>query len=359
MTLVPRRIGRLIAAGIALGVAAAPASADLIVGAGPGGEPQVKVFSSPENALARSFFPFTPSFAGGVRVATGDIDGDGRADIVTGAGPGGGPQVKVFDGRTGSETRSFFAYDAAYSGGVFVASGDIDGDGRAELVTGGAGRVRAFSASAAAPLRDFQPFGSAYAGGVRVATGDVNGDGTADYVAGTDEGVNALVRIIDGVSGSLLREIAPYGTAFTGGVFVAAGDVDGDGRADVVTGAGAGGGSHVRVFSGSTGSFLRDFFAFDDAFRGGVSVAAGDVNGDGKADIVVGAGPGGGPVVKVYDGATGELLDTFLAFDAGFAGGVFVAAAPVPEPSTVLLMALGLAGLGVAARRRRRSATYS
>lgn len=355
MKLVLRRAGCLIAAGIALGVAAVPASADIVVGAGPGGGPQVKVFSAPDNALARSFFAYTPSFTGGVRVATGDIDGDGRADVITGAGPGGGPQVKVFDGRTGGETRSFFAYDAAYSGGIFVASGDIDGDGRAELVTGGAGRVRAFGA-ADTPLRDFQPFGSAYAGGVRVATGDVNGDGTADYVAGTDEGVAAVLRVIDGVTGSLLREIAPYGTGFTGGVFVAAGDVDGDGRADVVTGAGAGGGPHVRVFSGSTGASLGDFFAFDDAFRGGVSVAAGDVTGDGRADIIVGSGPGGGPVVKVYDGATGKVLDTFLAFDAGFSGGVFVGVAPVPEPASVVLMAVGIAGLGFAVRRRRQSA---
>ena len=79
---------------------------------------------------------------------------------------------------------------------------------------------------------------------------------------------------------------------------MAAGDVNGDGHADIITGAGAGGGPHVSVFSGTDLSILASFFAYDPAFTGGVTVAAGDVNGDGLADIVTGAGAGGGPHVE-------------------------------------------------------------
>jgi hypothetical protein len=61
-------------------------------------------------------------------------------------------------------------------------------------------------------------------------------------------------------------------------------------------------------------------------FTGGVRVGAADANGDGKADIVVGAGPGAGPHVKFFDGATFTELQSFLAFDSAFAAGVFVAA---------------------------------
>jgi hypothetical protein len=89
--------------------------------------------------------------------------------------------------------------------------------------------------------------------------------------------------------------------------------VNGDGRADVVTGAGAGGGPHVKVFNGVQGNLLHSFFAFDPAFQGGVTVAAGDVNGDGRADVVTGAGPGGGPHVKAFSGVDGS---PFAAFDA-------------------------------------------
>ena len=113
----------------------------------------------------------------------------------------------------------------------------------------------------------------------------------------------------------------------TGGVFVASGDVDGDGQADIVTGVGSGGGPHVKVFDGASGSTLRSFLGYAPSFTGGVRVAAGDVNHDGFADLVTGAGPGAPPHVKAFSGATGAQLRSFLAFDASFTSGVFPAAA--------------------------------
>jgi hypothetical protein len=106
---------------------------------------------------------------------------------------------------------------------------------------------------------------------------------------------------------------------------VAAGDVNGDGRADVITGAGAGGGPHVRVFSGFSLpniSVLTEFFAYG-GFGGGVRVGATDFDGDGLADIVTGAGPGGGPHVRVLSGVGLTELSSFFAYNL-FAGGVFV-----------------------------------
>jgi hypothetical protein len=110
-----------------------------------------------------------------------------------------------------------------------------------------------------------------------------------------------------------------------GGVYIAAGDVNGDGFADIITGAGAGGSPHVKVFDGQTNSLLASFFAYDVAFTGGVRVAAGDVNDDGLADIITGAGPSGGPHVKVFDGHTSALLASFFAFAPSFTGGVYPA----------------------------------
>jgi hypothetical protein len=68
---------------------------------------------------------------------------------------------------------------------------------------------------------------------------------------------------------------------------------------------------------------LNSFFAYDSSFRGGVTVAVGDLNGDGKADIITGAGPGGGPQVKIFNG-TGQPLNSFLAYGPSFTGGVNV-----------------------------------
>lgn len=170
-----------------------------------------------------------------------------------------------------------------------------------------------------------EPYGTSFSGGVRVAVGDVNGDGTADIITGSGAGIVAAVRIYDGVSLQTSGTIEPYATGFSGGVYVAAGDVNGDGRADIIVGSGPGGGGVVRVYDGRTLTELRTFTAYS-GFNGGVHVAAGDVNGDGRDDIIVGSGAGGGPHVKVFDGRTGAVLHDFQAFDIGYSGGVHVAA---------------------------------
>jgi len=202
--------------------------------------------------------------------------------LVNGAGFGGGPHVRAFEGADGAPRLSFFAYDPAFTGGVHVATGDLDGDGYPDVITGagagGAPQVRAFNGVTGDPLPG--PVGAFFA----------------------------------------------YNPAFTGGVFVAAGDVTGDGRADIITGPGAGGGPLVQVFDGVTGAVVFSLAAYDPAFTGGVRVAAGDVTGDGRAEIITGAGPGGAPQVRVFDGATGDDVASFFAYDPAFTGGIFVAA---------------------------------
>ena len=116
----------------------------------------------------------------------------------------------------------------------------------------------------------------------------------------------------------------------------------------IITGADGGVGGHVKVFDGTSGTLLQSFFAYD-GFSGGVRVAAGDLNGDGFDDIITGAGPGGvGGHVKVFDGTSGTLLQSFFAYD-GFNGGVFVSSEQsrlVPEPGTAALLGVGVMLLG-------------
>ncbi|HZR02669.1 MAG TPA: VCBS repeat-containing protein [Burkholderiales bacterium] len=135
---------------------------------------------------------------------------------------------------------------------------------------------------AAPPPVDVTSF-VAFTGGVRVAVADVNGDGQADLIVGAGPGGAPTVSIFDGRTGVLLDQYNAFSASFTGGVYVAAADVDGVGHADVIVGADTGGAPEVRVFSGKDHSVLLDFFAFAPTFTGGVRVAAGDVNGDGHA----------------------------------------------------------------------------
>src|SRR5207237_360022 len=143
---------------------------------------------------------------------------------------------------------------------------------------------------------------------------------------GAEAGDLPYVRVIDTETGATKYTFLAYRTTFRGGVHVATGDVNGDGVPDIITAPGAGGGPLVKVWDGASGSLLTAFMAYDDKFRGGVYVAAGDVNGDGHADIITGAGQGGGPHVKVISGADLHLITQYYAYDPTYTGGVYVAA---------------------------------
>jgi len=225
---------------------------------------------------------------------------------------------------------SFTAFPGTVRGGVFVAAGDVNGDGRADIIVapdaGAPPLVRVYDGKSAALLASFYAFDPAFTGGVSVAAGDVNGDGHDDIITGA--AINGHVKVFSGSTGAEIRSFLAF-PGFNGGVSVGAADVNYHGHADVIVGAGPGApGGHVKVFDGLTSHQLLSFFAFDPNFPGGVRVAAGDVDGDKVIDIIAAAGPGGVPHVKVFRSIDQLQLDSFLAYEPDFLGGVLVGAAP-------------------------------
>lgn len=144
-----------------------------------------------------------------------------------------------------------------------------------------------------------------------VAAADLGRDGIAEVLVGSGEGSDPTVSVYR-QDGSFIGAFAAYDVGYRGGVNVAACDVDGDGATDIITGAAWNGGPHVRVFNAMGVPKSPGFLAFHEAFNGGVNVACGDVTGDGVADIVVGAGLGGGPSVKVFDHEGNMIAETFI-----------------------------------------------
>jgi hypothetical protein len=323
-----------------------------------GTSPEVKVYNAQSGVLRFDITAFDPDFAGGVRVAVGDVNGDGIPDIIVAQGPGDGSKgaglghghrkgkssgdslVQVFDGVTGGRLAGPLGSLDPFPGfhcGLNVAAADLTGDGYADLIVGqdagGHGWVKVYSGQDGSLLAQFRPFGLSFTGGVRLAAGAVTSNGRVDVVAGAGPGGPPLVKVFDGpglVAGvsTPVASFDAFDRSFRGGVYVAAGLIHGEGQglAAIIVGEGAGGSPRVSVFDG-TGTLVQSFLAFDRGFKGGVRVAAADVNGDGRSDIVAAQGPGPGtsPRVRGFDGVSLQQIDTFLAFSAHARDGLFVA----------------------------------
>jgi hypothetical protein len=310
------------------GATATIANADIIVtGADAGGAPEVRVFDATSKAIRFRFLAYDPAFRGGVRVAAGDVNGDGVSDIIT--APGAGPStVRVFSGVDASLVASFNAYETRGRGGVFVAAGDVNGDGLAEVITGpgksSVPLVRVFDVAAGASLFDILAYETTLRGGVSVAAGDVNGDGLADIITGPVVG-RAPVRVFSGRDASLLAGFIAFPKSARVGVCVAAGDVNGDGRADIIVSSNASGRATVRVFDALSQRLISELFPYAATFRGAARVAAGDVNGDGRIDVLAGPSSGLEPLVRSFDPLNAAAIDEFLADAADVRGGLFIA----------------------------------
>ena len=129
--------------------------------------------------------------------------------------------------------------------------------------------------------------------------------------AGESGAPRVQVVAVAGAATGVLADFFAYEDSFRGGVRVALGDVTGDRVPDLITGAAAGGGPRVSVFDGATFARVRDFFAYDDSFRGGVWVGFADPDGDGTGVLVTAPGLGGGPHVKTYDLVAGIETNAF------------------------------------------------
>ena len=167
-----------------------------------------------------------------------------------------------------------------------------------------------------------------FRGGVNVAAGDVDGDGRAEIITGAGFSGGPQVRVFK-ADGRVLGQFFAYDKNFRGGVNVAAGDVIGGARnsgEEIITAPGLTGGPHIRIFD-DQGHVISQFFAYDKKFKGGVNITAGDLDQDGLAEIITGAGPGGTPHLRSFN-KDGKLIDSLFVFSASFSGGIKLSAYP-------------------------------
>ncbi|QJW99432.1 FG-GAP-like repeat-containing protein [Frigoriglobus tundricola] len=137
--------------------------------------------------------------------------------------------------------------------------------------------------------QQFTPF-PGYRGELRVVSGDFNGDGVTDYAVSTGAGPQATIAILSGADGHYIVPPTALFPGYAGGLYLAAADIDGNGRDQLVVAAGINAPPYVAIYqvSGSALQIQYAFFAFNAPdWQGGIRIAAGDLNGDGYADVVV------------------------------------------------------------------------
>ena len=307
------------------------------------------------------------SYRGGIRVATGDLNGDGIDEIITAPGRNYQPLIRIFD-QSGVLLEQFLAYSARFNGGVDVAVGDVNGDGQKDIATAMSykgNEVKVFrnpdgpsmdfgSPNAIAPhFTRFSPFGS-FKGGATVRVADMGGviggatktlnnlpDGRAELVVGNGSGLRSTIYVYGffpipqpattTATAYRVRTLLPLAAGFRGGVSFDVARVNADLVPDIIVAAGNGGRSLVQVRNGIDGAVLKQVPAYSagETPNAPVHVAAIDNDGDGIADFFLTAQGSDGSSRRIrrfdFDPLNLAAVDEILENHADFAGAYFIA----------------------------------
>lgn len=312
---------------------AASLSRQIIAGAGVGGGPQVRTFTNRGKPSSGGFFAFAQSFRGGVRLASGDVDGDGVDEIIVGAGPGGSPHVRIFEKDGTAKSIDYHPFSSWRRGGVDVAAGDIDGDGKDEIAMSvfseGSSLVKVYRYDEKRTVvGSWQAFGAGQLIGATVAMGDVDKDGQAEVIVGAGPGGGPHVLVFEANGQKKPIQFFAFHPDLHSGIDVAAGDVDGDGKDEIAAVPLEGDEARVKVYRyNNEHTIVGEWRAYPAGVECGANVDMFDLNNDGRAEVLTGPNGDGGPQVRSFQGS-GSIAGSvnFFAFPASMRAGVNVAA---------------------------------
>jgi len=266
---------------------------------------------------------------------------------ITGSSFVNGSFARIFDEWGNVERTGFFSYISQFAGSTKVLVADINKDGKQEMLMADESKIEIFDSNANR-ISTFYPYDKNYNQGINMAIDDLDNNGTIEIITGTENGGGPHIRIFNSDGKLINPGFFAYAENYRGGVNIATGDLDGNGTREIIAGAGVGGGPHVRVFSKDGKLINPGFFAYDEGFRGGVNVAAGDIDGDGLDEIITGPGYGDGPHVKIFDRDGNLRFGQFFAFDKSLKSGVEVAAEDLDGDNKVEIIATTTDVFGVA-----------
>lgn len=264
----------------------------------------------------KSFMAYNPSFKGGVNLAAGDVDKDGNQEIITAPVSGLESDIRVFsaDGRLKSH---FLAYPASFRGGVSIATMDYNGDGRAEIITvpraGYQSEVKIFSPQGKL-LRSFLAYPPSFKGGATLVSGDVSGNSDPEIVTGPGPGGLPQVKIFS-KDGKVLNSFLAGDRRNVSGLRLSLYDVDANIRrrqSEILVS--RQGGTSTAMLYDFRGALRKSWDLYGTSYRGDAKTAVADLDGDGIKEVIAFPGPGASPHVRIFD-RNGGFIDSFYAFD--------------------------------------------
>ncbi|MFA6227970.1 MAG: L,D-transpeptidase family protein [Patescibacteria group bacterium] len=307
----------------------------IIVSAGGGNQPLVEEYGV-DGIKRYEFLAYAETFRGGVYVSAADLDADGQIEVVTGAGYTGGPHVRVWRGD--QPLYSFFPFDSKDRKGVKVLAADLGHDNQSEILAFSNYNSPAellFLGNDGHQIKSFKPdWLTDYFSGLNAVVGDFNGDGVKEIAVAGGSGNPAEVYIL-GQDNKIISTITIGDANYHGGFNLAAGDVNGDGRDELVVGLSFSGSDWVSVYD-SSGKRLSDFMAYGwDGFDRGVKVAMTDTNNDGLAEIITVPERIGELKSRSYKFITVNLADQLLTYwqDGKWLGDFLVSTGKASTPT--------------------------
>lgn len=290
-----------------------------------GGPPTVKVMT-PTGTVLYQFDAFAPTFKGGVRVASADVNGDFTPDLFCAPGPGTATIVRIFDPVTQLLIKEIPVIAPTFKGGINIAVGDVHSSAGLELIVTrhvGSALVWVYSVNTGQLIKRFLGFPGSV--GLRVGVGDVIAGGFQEVIV-NPRARSRIVRAwdVNAPTSSLVKTFVIGGSIGVDGLFIANDDFNDASRTDLLIGRGVLGLPVVSLIETNDGVQFNELLPFPTAHTRGVRVAAVDVDGDGRSDAIMAKGPGAPPEVTIIDPDTGFRIGSFLAFDPAVTSGLFV-----------------------------------
>lgn len=265
---------------------------EIVVGPAIGGSPQVRVLRQ-DGSLIRDIYPYSSNMDDGVNVVVGDLNGDGKDEIITAPRNGSGPHVRIFDGLGQPKfTLGFYAYNYNFTGGVNITACDVNGDGKDEIVTGagpgGDAQVRVFNSYGQWIGLDYWPFASDYKGGVTVGCANVDGGREEEIITAIQSNSENWIKVYKADKNkTVLGNFLAWPAETKTGLNVVGGDMDNDGLDEVVASIAAKGGPQIKIFEAYGKEINSGFFVFEQDFIGGVNIAVTNLDKDNKQEIII------------------------------------------------------------------------